>query len=174
MALTHYLPNIVVVGNKSTIARRNSVHSPCFAGRRHKAKCLICAIVNECKHCFKVDDDNVVMHLYADLFYFRNHFKVWYWRIVNNTWVLHMPAPLSYFPCGEEQEAVITIKAFPSATSTRALTTHEQHTTEKHKSTSIDPSFSIFLIRWDKSKAGCPLVPKWWIVYASFTTCVGS
>lgn len=28
-------------------------------------------------HCFKVDDDNVVMHLYADMFYFRNHFKVW-------------------------------------------------------------------------------------------------
>lgn len=27
-------------------------------------------------HCFKVDDDNVVMHLYADMFYFRNHFKV--------------------------------------------------------------------------------------------------
>lgn len=44
-----------------------------------------------------------------------------------------MPAPLNYFSCGEEQEAMIEMKAFPSATSTRVLmvqSAHGQHATE--------------------------------------------
>lgn len=55
-----------------------------------------------------------------------------------------MPAPLSYFSCGEEQEAVIEIKAFPSATSTRALTAQSGHDQQSRESTNQHPLIHPF------------------------------
>lgn len=82
-----------------------------------------------------------------------------------------MPAPLSSFPCGEEQEAVITIKAFPSATSTRALT--ECSRAAWTWSPNQHPLIHLFnqvgqIKNWMASSW-----MTWWIVFASYTNCIG-
>lgn len=90
----------------------------------------------------------------------------WWTRVLH-----HMPAPLSSFPCGEEQEAVITIKAFPSATSTRALT--ECSRAAWTWSANQHPLIHLFnQVGQIKSWMASSWMT-WWIVFASYTNCIG-
>lgn len=84
------------------------------------------------------------MHLHCNLFFLGNHFTEQHQYKVNNTWVLHKPAALSYFSCGEEQEAVIEIKAFPSANSTRSPTAQSAHDQQTRESANQHPLIHPF------------------------------